>query len=75
MERLIPQSKTYKPKSSNIQNNWHSTKVSKSVKVIKTKKLSQTGGDYGNMTTTCIVRSWVGFWNRKKILVELGKSE
>lgn len=35
----------------------------------KTEKLSQTGGNQGDMTNKCNMLSWIGSWNRKRTLV------
>lgn len=64
------------PKSRNIlQNAWPvflmTVKVKKQNKTqVKTEKPSQTRGDWGDMITQCHVISWIGFWNRKRVLLE-----
>lgn len=35
----------------------------------KTEKLSQIGGDQGDMMNKCNGASWIGSWNRKRTLV------
>ena len=56
------------PNTSQTQSN--NEKTSGHERQEKPDEMSQIRGDQGHMATKLNVRSWVGFWNRKRTFME-----